>query len=267
MTDTTATRTAPATGDGTVHTQERGGVLVITIDRPQVRNAVDGATARALADALDLLESRHDLVIGVLTGAGGTFSAGMDLKAYAAGDTPVIPGRGFAGLTRFQRRTPLIAAVEGWALGGGTEMALACDLVVAAQDATFGLPEVTHGLVPPEGGLVRLPERLPRNIALEVLLTGDPLPARRAEQLGLVNHLTAPGEALTRALELAGRIAGNAPMAVTAIRRVVEERSGLGDRDAFQLQDQIVAPVLASQDAQEGAHAFAEKRAPHWQGR
>src|SRR3954471_9693294 len=219
-----STSDAPA-----VQTHEADGVLVITINRPKVRNAVDGATARALAQAFDQLDARHDLVIGVLTGAGGTFSAGMDLRAYAAGDTPIIPGRGFAGLTRFQRRTPLIAAVEGWALGGGTEMALACDLIVAAQDATFGLPEVTHGLVPPEGGLVRLPGRIPRNIALEVLLTGDPLPAPRAEQVGLVNHLTASGEALTRALELAGRIAGNAPLAVAAIRRVVEERSRLGD--------------------------------------
>jgi enoyl-CoA hydratase len=267
VTDSTATRTAPATDGRPVRTQERDGVLVITIDRPHVRNAVDGTTARALAAALDLLDGRPDLVIGVLTGAGGTFSAGMDLKAYAAGDTPVIPGRGFGGLTRFQRRTPLIAAVEGWALGGGTEMALACDLIVAAENATFGLPEVTHGLVPPEGGLVRLPERLPHNIALEVLLTGAPLPASRAEQLGLVNHLTAPGEALTGALELAGQIAGNAPLAVAAIRRVVERRSGLDDPDAFDMQDPIIAPVLASQDAQEGARAFAEKRPPHWQGR
>jgi enoyl-CoA hydratase len=251
----------------TVQTHAADGVFVITINRPKVRNAVDGATARALAEAFDQLDARDDLAVGVLTGAGGTFSAGMDLKAYAAGDTPVIPGRGFAGLTRAHPRTPLIAAVEGWAIGGGTEMALACDLVVAAQDATFGLFEVTHGLVPPEGGIVRLPERIPRNIALELLLTGDPLPAVRAGQLGLVNHLTAPGEALGRAVELATRIAGNAPLAVAAIKRAMTERTAFDDKGAFSQQDQIVAPVLSSADAQEGARAFAEKRRPHWQGR
>jgi enoyl-CoA hydratase len=146
-------------------------------------------------------------------------------------------------------------------------MALACDLVVAAQDATFGLFEVTHGLVPPEGGIVRLPERIPPNIAMELLLTGDPLPAVRAEQLGLVNHLTTPGEALTRAVELATRIAGNAPLAVAAIKRAVTERAAFDDKGAFSQQDQIVAPALASEDAREGARAFAEKRPPHWQGR
>ena len=250
-----------------VHTEEDDGVLVITIDRPQVRNAIDGATARALSSALDRLDARDDLTVGVLTGAGGTFSAGMDLKAFAAGDTPVLPGQGFAGLTRRDLRTPLIAAVEGWALGGGTEMALACDLIVAAEDATFGQPEVRYGLVPPEGGIVRLPERLPRNIAMEILLTGEPLPAPRAEQLGLVNHLTPPGRALDQARELAHRIARNAPLSITAVKRAVTERTSYDDQDAFRQQDQIVAPVLASRDAQEGAHAFAEKRPPHWQGR
>lgn len=162
MTDTPTAGGAPATDTPTVHTEEHDGVLVITIDRPRARNAIDGATARALAAAIDHLDARDDLLAGVLTGAGGTFSAGMDLKAYAAGDTAIIPGRGFAGITRAQIRTPLIAAVEGWALGGGTEMALACDMIVAARDATFGQTEVAFGLVPPEGGIVRLPERIPR---------------------------------------------------------------------------------------------------------
>jgi enoyl-CoA hydratase len=259
--------TTPGPDAPTVQTEDQDGVLVITIDRPKARNAVDGATARALTDAFDQLDSRDDLLVGVLTGTGGVFSAGMDLKAYARGDTPIIPGRGFAGLTRTQLRTPLIAAVEGWALGGGTEMALACDLIVAAQDATFGLTEVTFGLVPPEGGIVRLPERIPRNIALEVLLTGDPLPAERAQQLGLVNHITPPGEALDKAVELAHRIARNAPLSIAAVKRAVNERTAYGDQDAFRQQDQVVAPVLASHDAQEGAHAFAEKRSPHWEGR
>jgi enoyl-CoA hydratase len=251
----------------TVRTEDQDGVFIITIDRPKARNAVDGATARALTDAFDQLDARDDLLVGVLTGTGGAFSAGMDLKAYARGDTPIIPGRGFAGLTRTQLRTPLIAAVEGWALGGGTEMALACDLIVAAQNATFGLTEVTFGLVPPEGGIVRLPERIPRNIALEVLLTGEPLPAERAQQLGLVNHITPPGGALDKAVELAHRIARNAPLSIAAVKRAVNERTAYGDQDAFRQQDQVVAPVLASHDAQEGAHAFAEKRSPHWQGR
>ncbi|MFF5146703.1 crotonase/enoyl-CoA hydratase family protein [Streptomyces sp. NPDC013157] len=251
----------------TVRTEEDDGVLVISIDRPKVRNAIDGATARALAEAFDQLDARDDLLVGVLTGTGGIFSAGMDLKAFAKGDTPVILGRGFAGLTRTQLHTPLIAAVEGWALGGGTEMALACDLIVAAQNATFGLTEVTFGLVPPEGGIVRLPERIPRNMALEILLTGDPLPAERAHQLGLVNHLTPPGETLTKAVELAHRIARNAPLSIAAVKRAVNERTAYGDQDAFRQQDQLVAPVLASHDAQEGAHAFAEKRSPHWEGR
>jgi enoyl-CoA hydratase len=259
--------TTPGPDARTVQTEDQDGVLIITIDRPKARNAVDGATARALTDAFDQLDSRDDLLVGVLTGTGGAFSAGMDLKAYARGDTPIIPGRGFAGLTRTQLRTPLIAAVEGWALGGGTEMALACDLIVAAQDATFGLTEVTFGLVPPEGGIVRLPERIPRNIALEVLLTGDPLPAERAQQLGLVNHITPPGGALDKAMELAHRIARNAPLSIAAVKRAVNERTAYGDQDAFRQQDQLVAPVLASHDAQEGAHAFAEKRSPHWEGR
>jgi enoyl-CoA hydratase len=159
--------TSNGAGNGaasTVHTEERDRVLVITIDRPKARNAIDGATATALAAAFDELDARADLAVGVLTGSGGVFSAGMDLKAFAAGDSPLLPGRGFGGLTRARPKTPLIAAVEGWAIGGGTEMALACDLVVAARDATFGLFEVTHGLVPPEGGIVRLTERLPRNV-------------------------------------------------------------------------------------------------------
>lgn len=251
-----------------VRTEERdGGICVITIDRPHARNAVDGATARALAAAIDTLEARDDLVVGILTGAGGVFSAGMDLKAFARGDTPVIEGRGFGGITRTDIKTPLIAAVEGYALGGGTEMALACDMIVAARDATFGQTEVHYGIVPPEGGMVRLPERIPRNIALELLLTGDPLPAARAEQLGLVNHLTEPGEALTQALELAHRIARNAPLAITAVKRVLNERTAFRDTDALREQDPYVTPVLASMDAKEGARAFAEKRSPHWQGR
>ncbi|MFF3787919.1 crotonase/enoyl-CoA hydratase family protein [Streptomyces sp. NPDC001933] len=256
-----------ASGTPAVRTEQHDGVFVIIIDRPQARNAINGATARALAAAIDELESRDELLVGILTGANGVFSAGMDLKAFAKGDTPVIEGRGFGGITRIDIKTPLIAAVEGYALGGGTEMALACDMIVAARNATFGQTEVHYGIVPPEGGMVRLPERIPRNIALELLLTGDPLPAARAEQLGLVNHLTEPGEALAQAMELAYRVAHNAPLAITAVKRVVNERTAFRDRDALREQDRFVTPVLASQDAKEGARAFAEKRPPHWQGR
>ncbi|MGW7541776.1 crotonase/enoyl-CoA hydratase family protein [Streptomyces sp. NPDC054770] len=258
----TTARNAP-----TVRTEEIDGIFVITIDRPRARNAIDGATARALAAALDQLESRDDLRVGILTGADGVFSAGMDLKAFAAGDRPIVAGRGFAGITRAHLRTPLIAAVEGYALGGGTEMALACDMIVAARNATFGQTEVRYGIVPPEGGMVRLPERIPHNIALELLLTGGTLPAERAERFGLVNELTEPGQALPRALELARSIVLNAPLAVEAVKRVVNERRAFSDEDAFADQDLIADPVLASQDAQEGAHAFAERRQPHWQGR
>ncbi|MFD8818362.1 crotonase/enoyl-CoA hydratase family protein [Streptomyces sp. NPDC059627] len=258
----TTARNAP-----TVRTEEIDGIFVITIDRPRARNAIDGATARALAAALDQLESRDDLRVGILTGADGVFSAGMDLKAFAAGDRPIVAGRGFAGITRAHLRTPLIAAVEGYALGGGTEMALACDMIVAARNATFGQTEVRYGIVPPEGGMVRLPERIPHNIALELLLTGGTLPAERAERFGLVNELTEPGQALPRALALARSIVLNAPLAVEAVKRVVNERRAFSDEDAFVDQDLIADPVLASQDAQEGAHAFAERRQPHWQGR
>ncbi|MFJ5678325.1 crotonase/enoyl-CoA hydratase family protein [Streptomyces sp. NPDC093097] len=256
-----------ATHTPTVRTEEIDGIFVITIDRPTARNAIDGATAQALAAAIDYLEARDDLRVGILTGAGGVFSAGMDLKAFAVGDAPIVRDRGFGGLTRAQLRTPLIAAVEGYALGGGTELALACDMIVAARNATFGQTEVRYGIVPPEGGMVRLPERIPRNIALELLLTGEPLSAERAERFGLVNELTDPGQALKRALELASSIALNAPLAVRAIKRVLNERQAFRDQDAFAEQDRIAAPVLASHDAQEGAHAFAERRSPHWQGR
>lgn len=256
-----------ATDTPTVRTEEHDSTLVITINRPEARNAINRATAQALAAALDHLDARDDLLVGILTGAGGTFSAGMDLKAFAAGEKPIVPGRGFAGITRAQIKTPLIAAVEGYALGGGTEIALACDMIVAARDAAFGQTEVHYGLVPPEGGLIRLPERIPRNIAMELLLTGDRLTAERAERLGMVNHLTEPGQALSQALELAARIARNAPLAVEAIKRALNERSSYRDLDAFAEEDPITAAVLESQDAKEGARAFAEKRSPHWQRR
>jgi len=247
--------------------ERREGVLTITINRPAQKNAVNHEVALQLASAVDLLDADPELSVGVLTGAGGTFSAGMDLKAFATGELPVLPGRGFGGLTRAVVRKPLIAAVEGWALGGGFELVLACDLIVAAQDAQFGCPEVTWGIAPLEGGLVRLPHRLPYHLAVRLLLTGELLPAAEAKQYGLVNELTAPGAALEGAHELAGRLARNAPLALAAVKEVLRATQGLDESDAFQRQDELTSGLVSSEDAREGARAFAEKRAPVWHGR
>ena len=250
-----------------VLTERHEGVLTITINRPAQRNAVSREVAAQLAAALDLLDSDPTLSVGVLTGAGGTFSAGMDLKAFASGQTPILPGRGFGGLTRAVVGKPLIAAVEGWALGGGFEMALACDLIVAAQDAKFGLPEVKRGLIAGEGGVIRLPQRLPYHIALKVLLTGEPISAVDANQYGLISELTASGAALAGAQELAQRIAVNAPLALAKVKQVLRETQGLNDADAFARQSKDAHSLLDTEDAHEGALAFAEKRAPVWRGR
>jgi enoyl-CoA hydratase len=247
--------------------ERRDGVLTITINRPAQKNAVNHEVALQLASAVDLLDADPELSVGVLTGAGGTFSAGMDLKAFAKGELPVLPGRGFGGLTRAVVRKPLIAAVEGWALGGGFELVLACDLIVAAQDAQFGCPEVTWGIVPPEGGLVRLPHRIPYHLAVRLLLTGERLPATEAKAYGLVNELTAPGAALDGAHELARRLARNAPLAIAAVKEVLRATQGLNESDAFQRQDELTSGLMSSEDAREGARAFAEKRAPVWHGR
>ena len=250
-----------------VLTEHRDGVLTITINRPAQRNAISRDVAVQLAAALDLLDSDPSLSVGVLTGAGGTFSAGMDLKAFAGGQTPILPGRGFGGLTRAEVNKPLIAAVEGWALGGGFEMALACDLIVAAQDAKFGLPEVKRGLIAGEGGVIRLPQRIPYHVAVKVLLTGEPLSAVDAKQYGLVSELTESGAALTVAQGLAKRIAVNAPLALARVKQVLRETQGLNDAEAFKRQDKDAHGLLDSEDAHEGALAFAEKRPPVWRGR
>jgi enoyl-CoA hydratase len=242
-------------------------IAVMTINRPQARNAVNRAVSALMAEALDELDRRDDLTVGIITGAGGTFSSGMDLKAFLAGENAGIEGRGFAGLTQAPPRKPLIAAVEGWALAGGCEVALACDLIVAAEDAKFGIPEVKRGLVAAAGGLLRLPRRIPAGIAMELALTGDPLPATDAYRLGLVNALTEPGGALDGARALAARIAANGPLAVAATKQVVTRQHDWDISDAWAMQWPIVQPVLRSQDAREGARAFAEKRPPVWTGR
>ncbi len=250
-----------------VLTERHDGVLTVTINRPRQKNAVSREVAVQLVSALDLLDSDPSLSVGVLTGAGGTFSAGMDLKAFANGQTPILPGRGFGGLTQAVVRKPLIAAVEGWALGGGFEMVLACDLIVAAADAKFGLPEVKRGLIAGEGGVIRLPARIPYHVALKVLLTGEPLTAADAAGYGLVSELTAPGAALQAAQELAQRIAANAPLALAKVKQVLRDVQGLNDTEAFTRQSQAAHSLLDTEDAHEGALAFAEKRAPVWRGR
>jgi enoyl-CoA hydratase len=242
-------------------------IAVFTINRPQARNAINRAVSLLMAEAMDELDRRDDLTVGILTGAGGTFSAGMDLKAFLAGEDAVISGRGFGGLVEAPPRKPLIAAVEGWALAGGCELALACDLIVAADDARFGLPEVKRGLIAAAGGLVRLPRRIPAGIALELALTGDPLPAPDAHRLGLVNILTEPGGALDAARRLAGRIAANGPLAVAATKEVITRQQDWELASSWAFQAPLVQPVLKSEDAREGARAFAEKRAPTWTGR
>lgn len=252
--------------DPAVLSERRGQVLAITINRPDQRNAVNLAVAEGIAAALDDLDADPELRVGVVTGAGGTFCAGMDLKGFVRGESPFHPDRGFAGIAQRSARKPLIAAVEGYALAGGFEVALACDLVVAAEDAHFGIPEVKRGLVAAAGGLFRLPRRIPRHIAMELALTGDPVPAARAAELGLVSRVTPPGGALDGALELAGRIAANGPLAVLASKEVIRRAEDWSEEEAWRLQGEITGPVFSSADAQEGARAFAEKRAPNWRG-
>jgi enoyl-CoA hydratase/carnithine racemase len=243
-----------------------GGVAVLTINRPEARNAVNGAVAAGIAGAIGELDDRKDVSVLILTGAGGTFSAGMDLKGFLTGDNPLEGGRGFGGITEKPPAKPVIAAVEGYALAGGFELALACDLIVASEEARFGLPEVSRGLVAGAGGLLRLPRRIPYHIAMEVALTGDRFPAARLHETGLINRLVPAGQALAAARELAEKIAANAPLALAATKRVIVESQDWPAADAFARQGEIIVPVFGSKDAMEGAAAFAEKRPPVWRG-
>lgn len=243
------------------------GIQTITINRPQARNAATLAVAQGIAAALDELDAREDLRIGILTGAEGTFCAGMDLKGFLRGERPSLPGRGFGGLTMKPPAKPLIAAVEGYALAGGFELVLACDLVVAAENAQFGVPEVKRGLAATAGGLLRLQHQLPYRIAMELLLTGDMFPARRAYEFGLVNRLAPPGEALAEARALAAVIAANGPLGVAASKRVVLESQDWSSADMWSRQAALTDHVFTSEDAREGSAAFAEKRKPVWKGR
>ncbi|TDD40200.1 crotonase/enoyl-CoA hydratase family protein [Actinomadura sp. KC06] len=243
------------------------GVTVITLNRPSVRNAVNRAVSDGVAAALDEFDSRPDLTVAVVTGAGGTFCSGMDLKAFVAGEDVSHPERGFAGIAERPPRKPVIAAVEGYALAGGCEIALACDLIVAAEDASFGLPEVKRSLVAGAGGLLRLPQRIPPGIAMELALTGGLFTAADAHRHGLVNRLTAPGEALAAARALAAEIAANGPLAVAATKEIIVSSADWSTGEAFARQQEIMDPVFTSEDAREGAVAFAEKRPPKWRGR
>ncbi|MCA1682833.1 MAG: crotonase/enoyl-CoA hydratase family protein [Actinobacteria bacterium] len=250
-----------------VLTERRGRVLVITLNRPDQRNAVNAAVATGIAAALDELDGDAELALAVLTGAGRGFCAGMDLKAFVAGESAWAAGRGFAGIAQRSAAKPLIAAVEGFAVAGGLEIALACDLLVASRGAKLGIPEVKRSLVAAGGGLLRLPRVLPRNIAMELALTGDPITAERGYELGLVNRLAESGQALDCALDLAGQIAANAPLALAGSKRILVESVDWSEVEFWTRQGEIVGPVMASADAREGATAFAEKRDPVWQGK
>jgi enoyl-CoA hydratase len=251
----------------TVLVERRGAVQVVTINRPHARNALDAAVARGVAAAMDELDSSDELRAGVLTGAGGFFSAGMDLKAFLRGETPAIEGRGLCGITRTPPRKPLIAAVEGGALAGGFELVLACDLVVAGRGARFGVPEVKRSLVAAGGAALLLPQRVPRAVALELLLTGESMDAARAADVGLVNRVVDDGKALDAAVGLAEVIGANGPLAVAATKQIVQSVPSWTPEEMWDRQEDVVAPVFGSEDAREGSTAFAERRPPVWRGR
>lgn len=249
-----------------VLTEVRGPVLIITMNRPEAKNAANLALSQGVAAAIDRLDADDALTVGIITGAGGTFCSGMDLKGFLKGERPSIPGRGFAGLTEAPPKKPLIAAVDGYALAGGMEIALSCDMIVANRKAKFGIPEVKRGLAAAAGGLIRMPRQMPFRVAMEYALTGEFFGAERAYELGIVNRVT-DGPALDAALELAAAIGANGPLAVKASKQVIVESRLWPEDQMWKKQQQIVDHVFVSEDAREGAAAFAEKRAPNWKGK
>jgi enoyl-CoA hydratase len=248
--------------------ERRGHLEILTINRPEARNAINLETATALSDALDDIEADDDVWVVVLTAAGDkAFSAGMDLKGFAEGKIPVTKNGGFAGICARTFSKPLIAAVNGAALAGGFEIMLSCDLVIAAESARFGIPEVTRGLIAGAGGLIRLPKRIPKAIALEMALTGDPISATRAAELGIVNRVVPAQDVVSEAISLAERIAKNAPLAVRYSKEVLTKAAEMPEQDAWPMNNVLFKASGETHDAYEGAVAFAEKREPNWQGR
>jgi enoyl-CoA hydratase len=259
MTETEAE--APA-----VLTERRGNVLLITINRPEMRNAVNAAVASGIGNALDELDADDELAVGILTGAGGYFCAGMDLGAFVKGESAWFGDRGFAGIAQRSSRKPLIAAIEGFAVAGGFEIAIACDLIVAASGAKMGIPEAKRSLVAAGGALLRLPKRMPYHVVMELALTGDVMPSDRFHEFGIINRITEPGGAVDAALELAAAIAKSAPLAVIASKQVLQEQFDWTNENMWEKQAEITGPVFVSEDAKEGSTAFKEKRDPVWKG-
>ena len=250
-----------------VLTEERGHVLLMTLNRPSDMNAFNTPLALALAETLEAFDANPNVRVGVLTGAGRGFSAGMDLKQFVEGGLagmPMAGDRGFAGITERSCEKPIVAAGEGFALAGGLEVALSCDLIVASSGAKLGVPEVGVGLFAGAGALLRLPRQLPYSIAMEMALTGDPITAEVAHQHGMVNRVVERGEAVNAAMELAERIAKNAPMGVRASKQLVKDVLGVSEQGFWDFQRPAMEHVFGSEDAIEGATAFAEKRAPNW---
>lgn len=248
--------------EAAVLTEKRGRVLLITLNRPDAMNAINGALSHGLVEATAELDGDAGLTVGVLTGAGRGFCAGMDLKAFARGED-IGPMQTFI---REGAKKPLIGAIEGFALAGGLELALSCDLLVAAEGAKLGIPEVGVGLFAAGGGLLRLPSRVGFGKAMEMAITADPIRAEEAAQLGLVSRVVAKGAAVEGAMELAERVARNAPLAVAASKQLIRATQGVTEDEFWDLQNPLFGPVFGSDDAKEGPKAFAEKRAPEWTG-
>jgi enoyl-CoA hydratase len=243
------------------------GIMTVTLNRPEAKNAANRAVAVGVAAAMDKLDSDDSIRVAILTGAGGTFCAGMDLKAFVSGEMPMVEGRGFAGLTEATPRKPLIAAIEGYALAGGLELAISCDLIVTADNAKFGIPEVKRGLAAAAGGLMRLPRQIPARLAMELAITGDFITAQRAYEIGLVNQIVPAGTALEAAKALAAKIVANGPLAVAVSKQVIQESADWSADEMWKKQQDLVMPIFGSEDAMEGSIAFAEKRAPNWKGK
>jgi enoyl-CoA hydratase len=252
--------------ENAVLTEVEDGVLIVTMNRPEAKNAMNKAQAEGIAAAMDRLEADGNLRCAILTGAGGTFCSGMDLKGFLRGERPSIEGRGFGGLTEWTPSKPVIAAVDGYALAGGLELAISCDLIVANAASKFGIPEAKRGLAAAAGGLIKLPRQIPPRIAMELALTGDFIDAARAYDLGLVNRVV-DGPAIEGAKELARAIAANGPLALIASKAVIRQSHTWSDEEMWQKQNAHTMAVFVSEDAREGAAAFAEKRKPNWQGK